>query len=786
SSSSRAPSSSRGRSGGQARGQPGRSTTQARVFSMTQQEAYATPDVITGMIPIFGYLARVLIDPGATHSFVARNFIPYISNRPIPITGRFSISLPTGEVLFADRVFRNCFVQVDDAWLEADLIPLDLVDLDIILGMDWLEKHHASVDCFRKEVTLRSPGQPKVIFRGERRVLPTCLISAITAKKLLKKGCEGYLAHIIDTREIPLNLEDIPVVCDFPDIFPDDLPGLPPEREIEFTIELLPGTNPIYQTPYRMAPAELRELKIQLQELVDLGFIRPSVSPWGAPVLFVRKKDGTMRLCIDYRQLNKVTIRNRYPLPRIDDLFDQLKGAKYFSKIDLRSGYHQLRIREEDIPKTAFRTRYGHYEFLVMPFGLTNAPAAFMDLMNRVFRPYLDHFVIVFIDDILVYSQTLEGHKKHLRLVLRTLRRKQLYAKFSKCQFWLDRVIFLGHVISAEGIYVDPQKVEAIVNWVQPTSVTEIRSFLGLAGYYRRFVEGFQELKKRLTTAPVLALPDNAGNFVIYSDASLQGLGCVLMQHDRVIAYASRQLKKHEQNYPVHDLELAAVVFALKIWRHYLYGETCQIFTDHKSLKYFFTQRELNMRQRRWLELIKDYDCTIEYHPGRANVVADALSRKTTGSLTHLRTAYLPLLVELRKDGVELEMTQQGGLLASLHVRPILVERIIVAQLEDPTLCRIRGEVENGSRKDYAIRGDGALKPSGLMQPLPIPEWKWERITMDFVFKLPRTSKGHDGIWVIVDRLTKSAHFLPIKETYSLTRLAKLFVDEIVRLHGAP
>ncbi|VVA39148.1 PREDICTED: retrotransposon, partial [Prunus dulcis] len=522
-----------------------------------------------------------------------------------------------------------------------------------------------------------------------------------------------------------------------------------------------------------------------------------------------------------------------------------LKGAKYFSKIDLRSGYRPLRIKEEDILKTAFRTQYGHYEFLVMPFGLTNAPVAFMDLMNRVFRPYLDHFVIVFIDDILVYSQTLEGHKKHMRLVLRTLRRKQLYAKFNKCQFWLDRVVFLGHVISAEGIYVDLPKVEAIVNWVQPTRVIEIRSFLGLVGYYRRFVEGFssiaapltrltrkevafewieeceqsfQELKKRLTTAPVLALSDNSGNLVIYSDASLQGLGCVLMQHDQVIAYASRQLKKHEQNYPVHDLELAAVVFALKIWWHYLYGETCQIFPDHKSLKYFFTQRELNMRQRRWLELIKDYDCTIEYHPGRANVVADALSRKTTGSLANLRMAYLPLLMELRKDGVELKMTQQGGILASLHVRPVLVERIIVAQLGDPTFCRIRGEVENGTRKDYAIRGDGALvtgtrlcvpknddlkreimeeahcstytmhlgstkmyrtlrkyyswphmkgdiakyvsrclicqqvkverqKPSGLMQPLPIPEWKWERITMYFVFKLPRTSKGHDGIW---------------------------------------
>ncbi|KAI5338785.1 hypothetical protein L3X38_018057 [Prunus dulcis] len=292
------------------------------------------------------------------------------------MTGSFSISLPTGEVLYTNLVFRNCYVQVGNAWSKADLIPLDLVDLDIILGIDWLEKHHASVDCFRKEVIIQSPGQPKVIFCGERKVLPTCLISAITAKRLLKKGCEGYLAHIIDIREITLNLEDIPVIRDFPDVFPDDFPGLSPEREIEFTTELLPGTNPIYQTPYRMAPAELWELKTQLQELVDLGFIRPSVSPWGAPVLFLR-------------------------------------GAKYFSKIDLRSGYHQLRM-EEDIPKIKFRTRYDHYEFMVMPFGLTNAPAAFMDLTNRVFRPYLDHFVIVFIDDILVYSRTLEGHKKRL------------------------------------------------------------------------------------------------------------------------------------------------------------------------------------------------------------------------------------------------------------------------------------------------------------------------------------------------------------------------------------
>ena len=247
-------------------------------------------------------------------------------------------------------------------------------------------------------------------------------------------------------------------------IFPDDISGLPPDREVEFTIDLIPGTEPISIPPYRMSPAELRELKAQLEELLSKGLIRPSISPWGAPVLFVKKKDGSLRLCIDYRQLNRVTIRNQYPLPRIDELFNQLQGSRVYSKIDLRSGYHQLKVRENDVSKTAFRTRYGHYEFLVMPFGLTKAPVAFMDLMNRVFSPYLDKFVIVFIDDILVYSGNPEEHAKHLRTVLQILRERRLYAKFSKCQFWLDIVVFLGHVISAEGISVDPQKIEAIVN----------------------------------------------------------------------------------------------------------------------------------------------------------------------------------------------------------------------------------------------------------------------------------------------------------------------------------
>ncbi|GJU36830.1 putative reverse transcriptase domain-containing protein [Tanacetum coccineum] len=276
-----------------------------------------------------------------------------------------------------------------------------MLDFDVILGMDWLASHRATIDCYARTV--------------------------IFGCTLISHGCQGFLASVMDTSLESPNIENLSVVREFADVFPDELPGLPPAREIEFGIELIPGAEPISKAPYRMAPVELKELKEQLQEMLENGFIRPSVSPWGAPVLFVKKKDGSMRLCIDYRELNRITIRNRYPLPRIDDLFDQLQGAKYFSKIDLRSGYHQLRMREQDISKTAFRTRYGHYEFLVMPFGLTNAPAVFMDLMNRIFHEYLDKFVIVFIDDILVYSKSEEEHERHLRIVLEILRQKKLH-----------------------------------------------------------------------------------------------------------------------------------------------------------------------------------------------------------------------------------------------------------------------------------------------------------------------------------------------------------------------
>ncbi|KAL0559468.1 hypothetical protein IC582_004079 [Cucumis melo] len=434
-----------------------------------------------------------------------------------------------------------------------------------------------------------------------------------------------------------------------------------------------------------------------------------------------------MSLCIDYRELNKVTVKNRYPLPKIDDLFDQLQGATVFSKIDLRSGNHQLRIRDSDISKTAFHSRYGHYEFIVMSFGLTNAPAVFMDLMNRVFKDFLDLFVIVFIDDILIYSKTEAEHEEHLHQVLETLRANKMYAKFSKCEFWLKKVTFLGHVVSSEGVSMDLAKIEAVTNWPRPSIVSEIRSFLGLAGYYRRFVEdfsrivspltqltkkgtpfvwspacesSFQELKQMLVTAPVLTVPDGSGSLVIYSDASKKGLGCVLMQQGK--------------NYPTHDLKLAAVDFALKIWRHYLYGEKIQIYTDHKSLKYFFTQKELNMRQRRWLELVKDYDCEILYHPGKTNVVADALSRKVAHS-TALITKQAPLLRDFERAEIAVSVGEVTSQLAQLSVQPTLRQKIIIAQLNDPYLVEKRRLVETGQGEDFSISSDDGLMFEGRL-----------------------------------------------------------------------
>jgi hypothetical protein len=556
--------------------------------------------------------------------------------------------------------------------------------------MNWMEQHKVILDISERVIEIHSP------------------TSGHTTLYLLK--AEGI--NPCSYAAVTIQLEHIPVVCEYPDVFPDDFPGMPPDRDIEFIIELQPVTSPISKRPYRMPPKELAKLKNQLQELLDKGYIRPSSSPWGSSALFVKKKDGSLRMCVDYRPLNAVTIKNKYSLPRIDVLFDQLAGAKVFSKIDLCLGYHQIKIQPSDIPKTAFSTRYGLYEFLVMSFGLTNAPAYFMYLMNSVFMNELDKFVVIFIDDILIYSMNEAEHAKHLRIVLQRLRDHKLYAKFSKCEFWLDSVKFLGHTISKDGISVDPSKVQEVMDWKPPKSAHQIRSFLGLTGYYHRFIpdfsriakpmtellkkgvkfvwseacdKAFHTLREHLTSAPVLTQPNMTKLFEVFCDASGTDLGCVLMQENRVIAYASRALRPHKKNYPIHDLELAAVIHALKIWRHYLIGNHCNIFTNHKTLKYIFTQSDLNMRQRRWLELIKDYDLEVHYHPGKANVVADALSRKHCNYVT-LEPYNEVLWEEMRK--LNLEMVEHGNLYA-ISIESPLHERIVLAQLSDEEVQKI-------------------------------------------------------------------------------------------------
>ncbi|KAH0695863.1 hypothetical protein KY289_013345 [Solanum tuberosum] len=622
----------------------------------------SNPEVIKRPLWI---LLPVCCKPGATLSFVTPLVGMKFDVLPETLKEHFFVSTPVGDSVIAKRVYKGCPISLSNRVTLVDLVELEMLDLDVILGIDWLHACFASIDYRTRVVKFQFPNEPIVEWTGGN-VIPRDL----------------------EFETPPLEL--VPIVREFSEVFPNELPRIPPEREIDFGIDLLPDTQPISIPPYWIAPAELRKLKAQLKDLLDKVFIKPSISPWGAPVLFVKKKDGSLRMCIDYRQLNKATIKNKRLLPRIDDLFYQLQGATYFSNIDLRSGYHQLRVRCVDVPKTAFRTRYGHFQFLVMSFGLTNAPAAFMDLMNRVFRQYLDSFVIVFIDDILIYSKNENDHIEHLRMVLQVLKDQRLYAKFSKCEFWLRSVAFLDHIVSSEGIEVNPKKTEVVKKCPRPLSPTDIRRFLGLASYYRRFVEGFssispplttltqkkvkfewsescernfQLLKDKLTSAPVLTLPEGTEGFVVYCDASRVGLGCVLMQHGKVISYASRQLKIHEKNYPTHNLELAAVVFALKIWRHYLYG---------------------------------DYDISVLYHPGKANVVTDALSRVSMGSVAHIEDEKKDLVREIHRLaqlGVQLRDSSKSGFMVHHCSESSLVVEVKFKQHLDTTLMELKESV---------------------------------------------------------------------------------------------
>ncbi|GJT43019.1 putative reverse transcriptase domain-containing protein [Tanacetum coccineum] len=432
--------------------------SRGRAFMMGAEEARQDPNIVTSMFTLNDHYATTLFDSSVDYSFVSTTFLPLLDIEPSDLGFSYEIEIASEQLVEIDKVIRGCKLEIEGHKFDINLIPFRSRSFDVIIGMDWLSDHKVKIICHEKVVRI-----PLL----DGKVL-----------RVLEEKPKEKMRQLMSVKAKEKEQEEIVVVRDFPEVFLDDLSGLPLIREIKFWIELISGATPVAKSQYRLAPSELEELSGQLRKLQDKIFIRPSSSPWGAPVFFIKKKDGSFRMCIDYRELNKLTIKNRYPLPRIDDMFDQLQGSQYFSKIDLRSGYHQLRVHEDDIPKTAFRTRYRHFEFTVMPFGLINAPAVFMDLMNRVCRPYLDKFVIVFIDDILIYSKTREEHEMHLGLVLELLKKEKLYAKFSKCEFWLREVQFLGHVINGDGIHVNPSKIEAVKNWEAPRTPSKVRSFL--------------------------------------------------------------------------------------------------------------------------------------------------------------------------------------------------------------------------------------------------------------------------------------------------------------------
>ncbi|GKA13221.1 reverse transcriptase domain-containing protein [Tanacetum coccineum] len=612
------------------------------------------------------------------------------------VTGTFSLNDHFATVLFDSGA--------DYSFISTNFLPLINMkpsvispgyDIEIASGMDWLSKLRAKIVCYEKIVQIPLSNGDILEVHGERP--------------------KGNLKQLKTMKVNELKLEDIPVVREVPVV-------------------------PVAKSPYRFAPTEMQELSNQLKELQEK----------------------------DYRELNKLTIKNRYPLPRIDDLFDQLQGSRYFSKIDLQSGYHQLRVREEDIPKTAFRMRYGHFEFTVMPFGLTNAPAVFMDLMNRVCKPYLNKFVIVFIDDILIYSKSKEEHEVHLKLILELLENEKLFGKFSKCEFWLQEVHFLGHVVNSEGIHVDPSKIEAVKNWKPPKTPTKIRLFLGLAGYYKRFIANFSKIAKPLTMltqknkkfewgdeheitfqtlkgmlcdAPILALPEGADDFVVYCDASNQGFGCVLMQRNKVIAYASRQLKIYEKNYTTHDLELGKA----------------NVVADALS-------RKERMKPRR----ARAMSMSIYYSLKARILVAQSEASKGANSLAEM----------LKGLDKQFKRKEDGGL--------YVAERIWV-----PVYGNLRTLIMNEAHTSKYSIHPGEEKMYYYLQDLYWwPGMKKDiatyNITMDFIVKLPRTRSGHDAIWVIVDRLTKSAYFLAVREDFKIEKLARLYINEIVARHGVP
>jgi hypothetical protein len=913
-----------------------------------------------------GNPATLMIDSGSSSNFLSLSFVRSHKLRTQKLEKEQRVQLADGSEHVVSRAVHSASVRWEGWNGMVSFLILPLSHHDAILGMSWLREFNPRIDwmtgkCYAVTAKETEPNQAsKTVGKGDNSKLhhlssiassslggieskvALSLLSAAQFKEemvdentsdagwvlvrpmvvkeeedLDEKNGKVLLFNITNSKRHPTEQEVIlnNILKDYNDVFPLDLPkGIPPQRGVVHRINLFPDNIPPSRPAYRTSPADSAELKKQLDSLLDHGFIVPSTSPYGAPVLFVKKKDGSVRMCVDYRALNKITERNMSGLPRMDELFDRVLGAKFFSKLDLRSGYHQIPLHPDDRAKTAFNTRFGHFEFTVLPFGLTNAPATFSTLMQKIFHPFLDEFVVCFLDDILIFSKSEKDHEDHLRKALEVLRSHKLYAKKEKCEFFKTSVHFLGHIISSDGIAVEADKVKAIQEWPECRTIDEIRSFLGLCGFYRRFVkdfskkalpltdltkkkhkwkwekeelQAFNSIKYAVSHAPVLLTPDPTLPYTIATDASGYAVGAVLQQDHgkglQPVAYMSKKLLDAERNYPVGEQEQLAIVLALKEWRHLIHGVKVNVLTDNSALQYLETKSDLSRRQARWTNVLAQYDLKITYQPGKSNLVADALSRRgdhrskndveknrrekeeqlrvwqvTPPTLivdhelnaaesalvvdeihTRIRQStvtdqkgrnILQLLSEesseekkellqekqekqsKRKKLISDGWNEKNGLLFFQNRLYVPDDRLLRSDIlveahdaklsghlgVDKTLARLsKNYYWNGMAeevKEYVgsclacatAKSSNQVSP-GLLQPLPIPQRRWEQVTIDFITQLPVTKKRkYDAIMVMVDKLSKMVHIEPTKTTVTAVQAANIFYNTVIRLHGVP
>jgi len=585
-----------------------------------------------------GRTLPALLDTGSTHNFVSGETMRRLGL--VPAGGeRLRITVANGDRMPCEGIASNVPIRIYDEDFAITCVGLNLGGFDFIMGFDFIRTLGTILwDCEALTLSFWRDGR-RVTWQG---VAGAVAPSPAPSAQLLAAAAPDPRQPLLDVL-----LQQHAVVFTEPT-------GLPPARAYDHRIHLLPGTAPVAVRPYRYPQLQKDELERQCAAMLTQGIIRPTTSPFSAPVLLVRKADQSWRFCIDYRALNAKTSKDKFPIPVVDELLDELHGARFFTKLDLRSGYHQVRMHPDDIAKTAFRTHHGHFEFLVMPFGLSNAPATFQALMNDVLRTYLRRFVLVFFDDILIYSSSWSEHLQHINIVLSALRAHHLYLKRSKCSFGAPSVTYLGHVIAKGGVAMDADKVDAVAAWPLPRSARGLRGFLGLAGYYRKFIRdfgiiaapltrllrrdafvwdddamtAFEALKRALTTGPVLQMPDFDATFVVDCDASGAGFGAVLHQGAGPLAYFSRPFAARHLKLAAYERELIGLVQAVRHWRPYLWGRPFLVRTDHYSLKFLLDQRLSTVPQHQWISKLFGFDFTVEYRPGRLNTVADALSRR--------------------------------------------------------------------------------------------------------------------------------------------------------------